>query len=312
MRLFLDVCKEVTKNLAMGSSLARSWRLKRPRASHPLSYRDEELERFAFYQTRALLPLVGSLQGKHLLEIGPGDTLVSGLAFLAAGAASYTAVDRFPGDYQGPVAKSWYREVQQAWPRVFPELPWPADLQAEQFPEGYPDRVQWWPIPVEEVRTERRFDVICSFLVAELVSDIQGFAALNARLLAPGGLAVHRIDLGPHGCWDTYPDPLTFLRFLDWLWDLMGSNRGTPNRRRHHEYQAAFEAAGLQVEVPELERVPPDRVQFDRLARRFRDMPPASVRVKTAVYVCRLAPTPSSAADSSNRSPGSLPVCGLI
>src|SRR5262249_23271020 len=151
--------------------------------------------------------------------------------------------------------KAWYRSIQDAWPRRFPDLPWPRDIDWRQFPEGL-SKVRVLPIDIELSNPTDQFDVICSFQVLEHVSDIEAFARQNARFLGPSGVAVHRVDFGPHDCWQRYPDPLTFLRFPDWLWRLMGSNRVTPNRRRFHECKSAFETAGLSATVLETEAVP--------------------------------------------------------
>jgi hypothetical protein len=287
LQLYLDVCKEVAKNTAMGFQKVRAWRLNRPRAFTAFTYQDEELERYAFLALRSLLGITGSVKNLNIVELGPGDFMTSGLSLLAAGAASYTVIDRFVGDYSKPEAKEWYKEVEKAWPRIFPEMPWPDYLNAENFPEGYTDRIQVLPIPIEEVTAERLYDVVCSYQVGEHVSDINSFAEMNARLLVSGGVAVHRVDFGPHDCWFYYRDPLTFLRFPDWLWSLMGSNRGTPNRHRFHEFCAAFENAGLKVEVISRDLFPEGKVEYQRLAKKFRRMPQDSLATGTAIFVCR-------------------------
>ena len=120
------------------------------------------------------------------------------------------------------------------------------------------------------------------------MSDVGAFAETTARLLAPGGMATHRVDFGLHDCWVQYRDPLTFLRFPDWLWHLMGSNRGTPNLKRHHAFLEAFAAAGLTCETTNREYFAAEQVDVGRLAAGFRSMPRESILVKTAVYSCHL------------------------
>lgn len=291
LQLCLDVCSEVAKNTLMASPQFRAWRLNRPRTFNLYMQPEEELERlerYSFFALRSLQGVLGSVKNLHIVELGPGDFMTSGLALLAAGAASYTVIDRFVSDYSKPEAKELYREVEKAWPGVFPEIPWPDYLKAEDFPEAYPDRVQVLPVPIEEVSTEKRYDVVCSYQVGEHVNSIEAFAEMNARLLAPNGVAVHRVDFGPHGCWCNYHDPLTFLRFPDWLWSLMGSNRGTPNRRRYHEFCAAFEKAGLQIEVIGQEFFQEERIERQKMGRKFRSMPADSVATGTAIFICRL------------------------
>src|SRR5579872_4384186 len=237
-RLFRNVCGELAKNAAMGIPAVRDWRIARARTATDHAANCElRLERYAFQAFQFLQRALGDVKGLRILEIGPGDNLGSGFCLLAAGALSYTAIERFAPDYSANSAKAWYRAIQEAWPRKFPDLPWPEDLDWRQFPESH-SRVCVLPIEVEKAALVDQFDVVCSFQVLEHVNDIEVFAKQNVRLLGPGGIAVHRVDFGPHDCWQGYPDPLTFLRFPDWLWHLMGSNRVTPNRHRFHECKA--------------------------------------------------------------------------
>jgi hypothetical protein len=276
-----DVCVEVAKNAAMKVPALRERRLRRPRTSEFAGH--GSLERYAFYPLRALSAASVPVAGRRVAEIGPGDHLASGLVLLAAGAASYTAIDRFPGDYSGRNAKRWYRAVRQAWPERWPNRAWPAEIEVERFPDGFPN-VRTIAAPIEQADPGERFDIVCSFQVGEHVSDIRAFAAKTRELIASGGVAVHRVDFGPHGPWRKYTDPLTFLRPPDWLWQLMGSERGIPNRHRAHEFTEAFVAAGL--EVRELEREPFDVVIRRNVARRFKDMPVDSLQVRAVTYLC--------------------------
>jgi SAM-dependent methyltransferase len=297
LRIARDVVIEIAKNAAMAVPAVRAWRLRRPRSSAAFSAGDKQLERFAFAPLRQLLRLGVAPNGRHIAEIGPGDYLASGLAMLAAGASSYTAIERFPGDYRGADARAWYGAMERHWPRFFPDIAWPDGLSARGFPDNCAERVEIIAEPIERLVPKRRFDIVCSFQVGEHVSDLDVFAQMHRRLLAPDGIAVHRVDFAPHDRWEAYGDPLTFLRPRDWVWRLMGSHRGLPNRHRHHEFVAAFEAAGLTVETVEIETF--DRARIDRsnaakLAPRFRRMPEESLAVSAAVYRCRPAASRSA------------------
>ena len=261
------------------------YRLNRPRAGVRFTGNDSELRRYAFQGLDTLQQISGGLQGQSICEIGPGDFLTSGLAMLAAGAASYTAIDRFAGDYSRPEGREWYVGIQRAWPRFYPDLPWPAWLDASRFPRGYPDRVMTSGVRIESAANIGTFDIICSFQVGEHVSDISEFAHSTAMLLKKDGVAIHRIDFGPHGAWRLYQDPLTFLWIPDPVWRVMGSARGIPNRHRAHEMKDAFLAAGLSVSSTEVERYPASITNLTRLPNRYRQMPLESVLIKTLVLV---------------------------
>ena len=287
--LTADYLKEWAKNALMGVPTVRNARLARPRAGAAFDGDDALLRRYAFQSLELLDRYVGGVAGKSVVEIGAGDTLSSGLALLAAGATRYVDIDRFAGDYAGESAKGWYRAIESAWPRLVPARPWPAPLRAADFPEAYPDLAEVIRLPIEAASTRESFDVVCSFQVGEHISDLQSFAESTRRLLKPGGAALHRVDFGPHDVWSLYQDPLVFLRFSDSVWQRTGSNRGVPNRFRHHEFVAAFEAHGLRVEVVEAEPFDLDASDLAALHPRFRAMPRDSLAVRSAIYVLRPA-----------------------
>jgi hypothetical protein len=222
-----------------------------------------------------------------IVEFGPGDSLTSGFSLLAAGASSYTVVDRFQGDYSAAHSKAWYRAIRNHWQGLFPGLPWPPRLDPETFPEGFGDIVHITPGSVGTAQLNRQFDIVCSYQVGEHVDDVTTFAEMTAKMLKPHGVAVHRVDFGPHDCWLDYRDPLTFLRFPDWLWSLMGSNRGYPSRHRHHRVLDSLESAGLIVEVQGYEAFGVSAAPKSRLSRRFRTTDDESLTVRTAIYICR-------------------------
>ena len=288
--VYQDIAREVAVNLAMAVPAIRRLRLSRPRNSSGFDGSLALLDRYAFQVVRGLRRLVGPVRGRSVVEFGPGDHLAAGLSILAAGATRYTALDRFVPDYSSIEAKLWYHGVREAWPTSFPEYPWPAALRPNDFPESYPDRVKSLDEGVEghdPGRDESKFDIVTSWQVGEHVSDIRSFAELTARLLAPDGVAVHRVDFGPHDCWRRYEDPMTFLRFSPTLWRAMSSHRGSPNRRRHHEFLAALAASGLTVSCHDVIPFDLRGVHMTKLHRTFHDAPPESLRVRGVIYLCR-------------------------
>ncbi len=279
-----DLAVQIAKNILMGSSAVRRWRLKRPKTATTYSNTDEFLTNYAFGSLELILEHYGDLNGRSVCEIGPGDYLTSGLSILAAGADHYCVIDRFPGDYFGEAAKSWYREIAKNWHRFFPGLPWPKTLSAETFPENAKDKLELIGEALESATASQKYDLICSFQVAEHVTDIDAFAEIHNRVLNDGGVGLHRVDFGPHDCWFYYRDPGTFLQFSDSVWKLTGSNRGVPNRKRHHEFLAAFEKAGLNVEILLLEHFDRSLMDTKKLNKKFLAMPLESVLTGTAIY----------------------------
>lgn len=281
----------------MAVRLVRQRRLRHPRNSAAFDGSIELLDRYAFQALRELERIVGPVNGRSVVEFGPGDHLAAGLSMLAAGASRYTALDRFAADYSSPAAKRWYVGIRARWTERFPHHQWPDGLLPTDFPEAYPDRVMTVAEGVEGHALDRAgvtYDIVTSWQVGEHVNDVPAFAQLTARLLAPGGIAVHRVDFGPHDCWAQYEDPLTFLRFRPLLWRAMSSNRGSPNRHRHHEFLAALLASGLTVTCHDVSRFEASAIQVSKLHSSFRGMPKESLEVRDVIYVCRPSLGPSS------------------
>ncbi|PZS30465.1 MAG: hypothetical protein DLM58_13670 [Pseudonocardiales bacterium] len=290
LRLAKDVASEIGKNVAMKVPAIRRWRVSRPRTGERFSGKPGQLRLRAFQALDALRAADVDVSGLRVIEIGPGDFLTSGMAIVAAGADHYASMDRFAGDYSRLEGKEWYAGIEQGWSEYYPDLEWPEWLHAESFPEGYvPERVNALNAAVEEIADlGEPFDVLCSFQVAEHVSDLKAFVDTHRRLLKPGGVAVHRVDFGAHGVWYGYPDPLTFLRFSDPLWKAMGSARGTPNRYRIHELVEAFEKGRFAAELRDVNTVTRGEVRLARLGRRFREMPIESLLTDSATLVVRV------------------------
>ncbi|MDQ3373858.1 MAG: class I SAM-dependent methyltransferase [Acidobacteriota bacterium] len=288
INIYKDFLKESAKNVLMGNGAFQKWRAKRPRAGAYFTGSDEELERYAFLGLNLLRKYVGDITGKSVCEIGAGDYLTSGLSILAAGASRYAVIDRFPGDYTGDIAKKWYQGIEDNWSKFYPETTWAKDIKAADFPENYGTRLELIAQPIETAETRNKFDIVCSFQVGEHISDLAAFAAMNRRLLEKsGGVALHRVDFGPHDSWFPYKDPLTYLRFSEQAWNLTGSNRGVPNRFRHHEFIESFTRAGFEVETVYSADFDEQTIDFSRLDRKFQAMPRESILVGTAIYLLR-------------------------
>ena len=279
-----DLLSQIAKNLLMGSSTVRKWRLKRPRTAVETENVDQFLRSNAFASLDLLLEHAGDLTDRSVCEIGAGDYLTSGLSILAAGASKYGVIDRFPGDYFGETAKFWYGEIEKNWARFYPEIDWNSAVNSNEFPENAGSKLELIGEPLETARTKQKYDIVCSFQVGEHISDINAFAAIHNRILEDGGIGLHRVDFGPHDVWFWYRDPGTFLRFSDKIWNMTGSNRGVPNRKRHHEFMAAFERANLNVEILYSDNFDRSLMDLDKLNQKFREMPLDSVLTGTAIY----------------------------
>ena len=154
---------------------------------------------------------VGSFAGKVVAEIGPGDAIPLASYVLDEGAIRYIAIDRFMG----------------------------------AFVEERPG-IQIHRVSIEEGANVKA-DIIVSYNVLEHLSDLRTAFRNMERILNPRGVMAHRIDYGPHDVWTQHPDKFFFRTFPGWLWRIMGSNRGYPNRVRHTEVMRLLEEAGFKT-----------------------------------------------------------------
>jgi SAM-dependent methyltransferase len=222
------VVRHVAANTLMGIPAIAKWRARKGRTATAPDAKD--LDRYVFNVARQT---VKWLPGADVCEIGPGDNLAAGLAMLCCGAASYTALDRFQGDYASAEANAWYTLVQAHWP---------ADLPRVAAPD-FPACVRTIHCAIEDVAVESAFDLVVSQAVGEHVSDIDAFASATHRMLKPGGIAVHNIDFSSHGI----GTELEFLAIPALIWRAMGSNRGLPNRARFDDFVKAFSMFDIDV-----------------------------------------------------------------
>lgn len=238
---------EFAKNVAMGIGPIRSMRLNSERIRTSTTPDKSLLDRHAFRLPGLVLKHVGSVEGKDVVEIGPGDHIGTGLVFLALGARSYTALDRLMRNYSTALARTWHALVQDNFAATFSRA-WPKGLSHDSFPQKY-DNVKCLPMSIEDLGDcHKQYDIVCSHAVAEHVSSVPKFAEANRRLLSDSGTALHVVDFGGHG-WQRKGDEMLFTRIPEWAWSAMGSNRGYPNRVSFPAFRLILESAGLDVQA---------------------------------------------------------------
>ncbi len=293
----LLILDQMARNAVMGLPFLARLRLRRGRTATPSHLLTaQSLERFAYDPFAMVVDRVGieALRGSRIAEIGPGDHIPAALLFLGHGARQYVCVDRFPGRVAGPSAKRFYasvlRDLADRNANAL-DLLRSRGIVPKCFPEAYPDLIQFVRSSIEEVRSNDigTVDILMSYNVIEHVFDVAKFARNSYHLLAAGGSAVHRVDFGPHDVWQARSNPLEWLTIPSPVWKLMSSNRGTPNRMRHHEVLEHLRNAGFLVESTVVDHFTEEHlgeVQA-RLARRFRGAPIPSLMIRSAIFHCR-------------------------
>jgi SAM-dependent methyltransferase len=163
-------------------------------------------------------PLSGSV-----LEIGPGGNLGALLMYLAAGCDRGVALDVVP----------LVTDQQALYESLTPDA---SELvQRIEYRTGEP--IEQPSLP------DNSFDIIFSAACLEHVADPLTALRTIHRLLKPGAVTTHSIDLRDHR--DDFTDPLAFLRHSDRTWRAATSRRLVTNRWRASDWQRGFEAAGF-------------------------------------------------------------------
>ncbi len=239
----------------------------------------------------------------RVLELGPGWSWTVGLTLVAAGAASWTGADVAPlattdaafyRALRGRVARGDLRvggpgapfDVAAQLARLDAALDLSGPAAALRAPVARylaPCDAAALPLP------DGAFDLVVSMAVLEHVRDPVAALRETARLLAPGGTALHAVDLRDHRDFDR---PRAFLRDDDAAWAARFRGREEDheftNRLRRSELVAAARAAGLELLADEVVLSAPfDEAERATLAPRFRGASREDLEALTVRLVLR-------------------------
>ena len=193
-----------------------------------------------------------NLAGKTILELGPGDSIATAILAKAHGARSILVdVGRYAVEdlnfYRGFVRIL----TDRGYP--FPSLENVASFsqilelcEARYFTKG---------LSSLHAIGDQSVDVVFSQAVLEHVrkNEFLEIQRQLARVLKPGGVCSHRIDLRDH-----IGGALNNLRFSEKLWesDFFADSGFYTNRLQMKNMLALFESAGFQVDVVDIRRWP--------------------------------------------------------
>lgn len=186
------------------------------------------------------------LEGKRILEYGPGDVPGVAVLLVAYGARQAVCVDRFPMVRMSP-------KNVEIMKLMLARLPPPMRERADAcFREsGHPQSgfnssfIDYLVQPSGLSGLVNEVDMVISRAVLEHVNDLPATFRDTYAALKPGGLAIHLVDLKSHGL--HRDNPLDFLNWPASLWSLMYSAKGVPNRLRANAYRDAVAQSGLEL-----------------------------------------------------------------
>lgn len=193
------------------------------------------------------------LRDKSILELGPGDNLGVALRFLAAGAGSVVCLDRFYSKRSIEHEIEIYKALRASLSSAAEKQRFDQVVCLDSNIRLNPEKLQTiYGSSLEEladqlVQDYKSFDLILSCAVLEEIYDPgPAFVAMD-RLLASGGMFVHKIDLGDYGMFrDQGMHPLTFLTISEAIYKRMASDSGLPNRKRLSYYIEKMKELGYQ------------------------------------------------------------------
>lgn len=196
------------------------------------------------------------VRGMHVMELGGGSQMLSmGLFWLLYGASSYVGMDKFCDVDADPELIERTRRVMGL---VYPPG---TDVDVDAIARFKSGRLvtdeQVLRVARESFEeadvAESSVDLLYSLAVMEHVDDVRGKVRRMHRALAPGGLAIHTIDLREHYTPERQGFDknvsLDFLKYSGQEWEAKFPP-GTEyyiNRLRASEHRAIFEQEGFDV-----------------------------------------------------------------
>lgn len=184
------------------------------------------------------------LHDKVILEYGPGDIPGVALLLVAFGARKVYCVDRFPMVKVASKNLGVIRELASFL----------SDAERSRFDQCFVNpsapedgfnrsRIEYLVRPNGLSGLQEEVDLVLSRAVLEHVNDLDATFLDMKQALKRGAVAVHQVDLRSHGL--HVSNPLDFLAAPSWLWNLMHSYKGVPNRWRVDYYDAIVQQLGV-------------------------------------------------------------------
>jgi cyclopropane fatty-acyl-phospholipid synthase-like methyltransferase len=186
------------------------------------------------------------LKGKHVLEFGPGNILGVALLFYAYGAQQVHCVDRFSFDVISKENLEVYHKIINSLKETERARACSAFKKYGDPKSGFdPEKIRYFVTKHGLSGEINRYDLIMSRAVLEHVNDLEQTFLDLSKALKKGGRSIHQVDLRSHNL-DRYKD-FDFLTLSPFVYRLMYSQKGYPNRWRTDRYKEWADKCGLKV-----------------------------------------------------------------
>ncbi len=245
-------------------------------------------------------------QGARVVELGPGRTPELTGALVLAGAANALGVDlvvQVPADSNSAeryarLAGALSDERGQCFLKSVGSSPSEVPTRYQELKRAI------WPTqfkPYSDTRLpvpDAAADLVFSKSVLEHVAPraVRPLVQEMYRVLAPGGVAVHLVDLRDHlhivGDEEVKGDWLEVLHYPEPLFRAMFSNRSTAiNRLRAPEWRVILEDAGFKIEGWSERKFPlPSGFDRSKLRSRWRSMSEDTLSIGYICFAARKVP----------------------
>jgi len=193
------------------------------------------------------------IEGRTVLELGPGDNVGVLLLFIAHGARRAWACDKFYSKHDKEHEKLIYLLIRgtldEEQKRRFDaavDLSGPLRFNEEILSYAHGVGAQ----DADRLVPAGSIDILVSRGVLQEIYEIdRAFAGLD-RLTSPGGYMIHKVDLRDYGMFSAIGfHPREFLTIADPVYWLMAYDTDKPNRRMLDYYRAKMKELGYQHEA---------------------------------------------------------------
>jgi SAM-dependent methyltransferase len=180
------------------------------------------------------------LNGKDVLEIGPGDNLGVALLLLAKGARTVTCIDGFAPNFDAQHNSQIYQAIYKGLTAAEQErVRDVVTLEPDGATVAGGRLISRYDAPIDAVATPleaRSYDIIISRAVLEHLGDLKRGWKNMVTCLRVNGEMWHKVDFRNHNLFGEI-HPLYFLTISDSLWNLISRPDPTMNRLRRPTYR---------------------------------------------------------------------------
>lgn len=214
-----------------------------------------------------------SVSGRHVLELGPGSDLGTGIILLALGAESYTAYDIH--DLAKRTTVEYYKGLINALTNMNYGIPAHIENNLEELIGENSEKLKFVKSKHFDFTefADDSFDLIVSQAAFEHFGNPKKTIQEISKKCKSGARFIAVIDIATHSRWLRQKDPLNIYRIHDFIYRLL-AQPATPNRVRPEDYRATLAACGwTDIHIDSRKTASVDYVDKvrDSIRPRFRD-----------------------------------------